>query len=309
MRIFVTGGTGLIGTHLVERLIDRGDQVLVLTRRPDMARQRFGERCRIVEGDPMQRGTWQNEVGDCHAAINLAGEPIFGRRWNSEFKALLVESRLKSTNHVLQALMTSGQKTGGDSRALVNASAIGFYGPRGDEELSEESSAGSDFLARLTVDWENAAYAADAQGIRVSVVRIGVVLDKAGGALSQMLTPFRLGLGGPVGSGNQWLSWIHHEDVVGILMLALDRYDVHGAMNATAPQPVTNREFARELGRALHRPAFLPAPKFALRLKFGEVADILTTGQRVLPRKAESLGYEFRFPTIDRALQNILCQS
>jgi uncharacterized protein (TIGR01777 family) len=306
MRVFVTGGTGLVGTRLVKRLLERGDGVAVLTRRPAAARERLGQGCSIVDGDPMQPGAWMDAVGDCDTVVHLAGENIFAKRWKPAFKELLYASRVKSTENVVQALARNPRTSTGQPKTLVNASAIGYYGPHGDEELDEESPPGDDFLAQICRDWEKAARQAEPLGVRVALVRVGVVLDREGGALAQMLTPFKLGVGGPTGSGRQWMSWIHHADLVGLFLLALDNPAATGPLNGTAPGPVPNKEFARALGRALHRPAFLPTPGLALRAMLGEVAGIITTGQRVLPRKAMSLGYTFRFPTIDAALADIL---
>jgi uncharacterized protein len=306
MRVFITGGTGLIGTRLIQRLRQRQDQVVLLTRRPGQARERFGSDCAIVEGDPMQPGTWMDAAADCDAAINLAGESLFSRRWNDDFKALLRDSRVRSTEHVVKALAKNPRTASGGPKVLVNASAIGYYGPRGDEEIGEDGAPGDDTLAHLCVAWEQAARQAEASGMRVAMVRVGVVLDKSGGALAKMLTPFKLGAGGPIGSGKQWMSWIHNDDMVGILLLALDHADARGPINGTAPNPVPNKEFGKALGRALHRPSFMPTPAFALRLMMGEVADVVTTGQRVLPRRAQALGYAFQYPQIDAALANIL---
>ena len=305
MRVFVTGGTGLIGSRLVRRLRERSDHVVLLTRRPDAARQRFGD-CTIVEGDPMQAAAWMDSVAECDAVINLAGENIFARRWNDEFKALLRDSRVKSTENVVRALGKHPRTAPGSAKVLVNASAIGYYGPTGDEELTEDSPPGNDTLARVCVDWENAARAAEAHGVRVAIVRVGVVLDSEGGALAKMLTPFKFFVGGKVGSGKQYVGWIHRDDIVGVFLLALDNADASGPINGTAPNPVTNKEFSKALGRALHRPSVMPTPAFGLRLMLGEVAEVVTTGQRVLPKRALALGYSFQFPEIDAALTNIL---
>jgi uncharacterized protein (TIGR01777 family) len=245
-------------------------------------------------------------VKNCDAVINLVGESIFARRWNEEFKKLLRDSRIRSTENVVRALMQSPRTPAGNPKVLVNGSAIGFYGPCGDEELNEEALAGSDMLGQLALEWEQAASLAETAGIRVARIRTGVVLDKQGGALAQMLTPFKLGLGGPIGSGKHWFSWIHIEDEVGILLLALDHPGAIGPVNATAQHPVTNKEFTKALGRALHRPTILPIPPFILKLRLGEVANILTTGQRVIPAKALALGYQFKFPDIDGALGDLL---
>jgi uncharacterized protein (TIGR01777 family) len=298
MQIFVMGGTGLIGSALVYQLNQRGDRVVLLTRRPAHAQERWGSQCTIVEGDPMKAGSWMEAVKDCDAVINLVGESIFAHRWNEEFKKLLRDSRIRSTENVVRALMQSPRTPAG--------SAIGFYGPCGDEELNEEALAGSDMLGQLALEWEQAASLAETAGIRVARIRTGVVLDKQGGALAQMLTPFKLGLGGPIGSGKHWFSWIHIEDEVGILLLALDHPGAIGPVNATAQHPVTNKEFTKALGRALHRPTILPIPPFILKLRLGEVANILTTGQRVIPAKALALGYQFKFPDIDGALGDLL---
>jgi uncharacterized protein (TIGR01777 family) len=306
MRVFVTGGTGLVGTRLVNRLVAHGDQVTVLTRRPAAARDIFGPQVTAVEGDPTHSGDWMSHAASADGVISLVGENLFNRRWNTAVKELLIDSRVKSTQNVAQALASAPRQTDGTPKVLVSASAIGIYGPHGDEELTEESPPGSDFLSALCVDWERAHGAATTAGVRTAVVRVGVVLDKSGGALGKMLTPFKLGAGGPIGNGRQWMSWIHHEDLGSIFLLALDKPLASGAINGTAPNPLTNRDFTKALGRALHRPTFLPTPPFALRLALGEVADVVTTGQRVLPKRALALGMHFRFPTIDEALADVL---
>lgn len=310
MRVFVTGGTGLVGSRLIRRLRERRDQVVLLSRRPAAAREHVGPDGQVVEGDPMQPGPWMDALGACDAVVHLAGENIFNRRWSKEFKALLLESRVKSTENVVQALARNPHTPSGVAKVLVNASAIGYYGPHGDEELTEDSPPGSDFLAHVCTEWEAAARRAESDGIRVAIVRIGVVLDTAGGALAKLLTPFKLGVGGPLGwtpwSGNQVMSWIHGDDLAGILLLSLDNNAARGPINGTAPQPVTNREFSKALGRTLHRPALVPTPPLALRLMLGEVASVIATGQRVLPKRALALGYPFRYPTIDTALADLL---
>ncbi len=307
MRILLMGGTGLVGSRLVRRLLERKDQVTLLTRRPEVARQKWGDACSVVEGDPMQAGSWMNTVDDCDAVVNLVGEGIFNRRWRAKFMQLLRDSRIKSTEHVAQALTKSPRTAAGAAKVLVNASAIGYYGPHpSDEELTEDSPPGNDFLALACVDWEKAARAVEPAGVRLVLLRIGVVLDREGGALRQMLRPFKMFVGGPVGLGRQMVSWIHHEDLVGLILLALDDARASGPMNGTAPNPVTNKVFSKALGRALGRPSFLPMPKLMLRLLLGKVASVVTTGQRVLPRKALELGYVFKFPDIDGAMTDVL---
>ena len=300
MKIFVAGGTGMVGTPLIRALKQRGDDVLVLMCRPTAVKQTFAD-CTLLEGDPMQAGGWQDALAGCDAAVNLVGEGIFLRRWNDDFKKLLRDSRIQSTANVVAALARPGSRC----KTLVNASAIGYYGPRGDEELTESDPPGSDFLAKACVDWEQATGAAASHGVRVAMIRTGVVLAKEGGALAQMLTPFKLGVGGKVGSGQQWMSWIHHQDLTGVFLTALDNAAASGPLNGTAPRPVTNYDFTKALGRALGRPTILPTPAFALKLLLGEVAEVVTQGQRVLPKRPLDLGYSFRFSDIDSALQDI----
>jgi uncharacterized protein (TIGR01777 family) len=306
MRVLVTGGTGLIGRRIVRCLLTRGDEVVLLTRRAASAVDRVDTGCEIVEGDPMKPGPWMDALDACDAVVNLVGENIFARRWNARFMTLLRDSRILSTRHVAEALLRRPLRADGQPRVLVNASAIGYYGDRGDEELTEKSPPGSDFLAQLCIDWENAARAVEAGGVRCALVRVGVVLDRAGGALPKMLTPFKLFAGGPVGSGRQWLSWVHHEDMTNLFLLALDHTEARGPLNGTAPQPVLNRAFAQALGRVLHRPSFVKTPAFALRLMLGKAAQLITEGQRVLPRRPLDLGFAFKYPTVDEALRQIL---
>ena len=248
-------------------------------------------------------------VGDCDGAVNLAGENLFARRWNEEFKALLFDSRLKSTQNLVQALAVQPRRADGSPKVLVSTSAIGIYGPHGDEELDENTSPANDFLGHLCLEWEKAAKAIEPAGVRCALVRVGVVLDKKGGALANLLTPFKLGAGGPVGNGMHYLSWIHHEDMTGIFLLALDKTEATGPINGTAPNPVTSKEFAKALGTALSRPAFLPTPAFMLRLMLGEVAEVVVNGQRVLPRKAMALGYAYKYPTVEIALSSIVAEA
>ena len=253
----------------------------------------------------MKDGPWTEKIDACDAVIHLAGENVFGRRWNSAFKKLLVDSRVKSTQNIANAILRKPVSAAGQPKILVNASAIGIYGPRGDEEITEDAAPGNDFLARLCIDWENAAHSVESAGVRSVQVRVGVVLDKEGGALAKLLTPFKMGVGGPVGSGKQWLAWIHHDDLVGLFLFALDNPAARGPMNGTAPHPVTNKDFSTALGKALHRPSFLWTPGFALRVGLGEAADIITSGRRVVPKRALDLGFAFTYPTIDAGLAQI----
>jgi uncharacterized protein (TIGR01777 family) len=306
MRVLITGGTGLVGSRLVDRLLARGDQPVVLTRRPNAAHERWSAGCTIVAGDPTQAGNWMSALNDCDAVVNLAGENLFGRRWSTAFKERLRSSRLEATANIARALAAQPHRADGSAKVLISGSAIGFYGPHGDEELDETAPGGDDFLAQLCTDWEQTAKPATEVGARVVLLRTGIVLDGAGGALKAMLLPFRLFAGGPVASGRQVMSWIHNEDMSGLIQHLVDHPQANGPINATAPHPVTNREFARTLGRVLHRPSFMPTPGFALRVTVGQAAQVICTGQRVLPRRALQLGYVFRFPDLEQALRDVL---
>lgn len=306
MRVFVTGGTGLVGGHLIDRLLAHGDQPVVLSRRPDVARQRWQERCEVVGGDPTQPGDWMKSLSGCDAVVHLAGENLFARRWSAAFKEQLRSSRVQGTMNVARALSEQPRRADGSAKILVSGSAIGIYGPHADETLDETAPPGDDFLARLCLDWENAAQPAADAGVRLVRLRTGIVLDASGGALKPMLLPFRLFVGGPVGSGRQYMSWIHNDDMSGLILFALGNAAASGPLNATAPHPVTNREFGHVLGRVLHRPSFVPTPGFALRVMVGEAANVITTGQRLVPRRALDLGYAFRFPELEGALRDLL---
>lgn len=309
MRVFVTGGTGLVGLRLVGQLLARGDSPVVLTRRYAQARQALGPNVELLEGDPMQPGPWMEKVEDCDGVIHLAGENVFARRWNASFKQLLIDSRVLSTQNVATALLRKPKTSTGQPKVLVNASAIGIYGPRGDEILTEDSPAGNDFLAQLCLDWEKEARRVETAGVRSVQVRVGIVLDKQGGALAKLLPPFKMFAGGPVGSGKQYMSWIHHDDLVELFLFALDHSGCTGPMNGTAPHPVTNMEFSKELGKVLHRPSFVWTPGFALKLLLGEAAEIVTQGQRVVPKKAQDLGYTFQYPQLHQALAHIISEA
>ena len=295
MKILVAGGSGFIGEPLVGRLLARGEDVAVLTRYP--AKVRAG---RAVP--------WSAAVGEIAAAaaaadvvINLAGENA-GARWTAERKRRILDSRIEATRTLAEAIRSSR----GKSKTLINASAVGYYGVRGDELLDEKSPPGAGFLAEVVRRWEAEAHRGD-DAARVAIFRFGVVLSAEGGALKKMLLPFRLGAGGPIGSGQQWMSWVDREDVLRAIEWAIDHPNVRGVYNITSPVPVTNRDFARALGRALHRPALMPTPAFALRAVFGEMADeMLLNGQRVVPARATAEGFTFAYPTIESSLAHSL---
>ncbi|MEW5913386.1 MAG: TIGR01777 family oxidoreductase [Thermodesulfobacteriota bacterium] len=298
MQVLVTGGSGFIGRTLCRRLMEGGHQVSVLSRSPEAA-ARLPQGARAIIGDPSRSGDWQAQAAAHQGFVNLAGASIFGR-WNPDYKALLRSSRILTTRHLVEAVAKAP-----GPKVLVSASAVGYYGFHQDEELDESSPPGGDFLAQLCVDWEAEALLAARRGARVVITRFGIVLGQGGGALSQMLPLFRFGLGGILGSGRQWFSWIHQADLAAAIVFCLER-ELAGAVNCTAPAPVTNRQLTKALAKAVHRPAFLPAPALAVKLLLGELGTVLLEGQRVLPRRIMQAGFQFRFPTIQAALEDLL---
>src|SRR5262245_54319804 len=306
MRVFVTGATGLIGRRLVSALRQRGDAIVVLSRSPDAASS-LPAGCEVVTGDPSVRGHWLDHLRGCDAVVHLAGEPIMARRWRKSFKQRLRDSRVLSTRLIAETLALHPRRADGTARVLACASGINYYGSRhGDEELDEDSPPGSDFLAGLCVEWEQASQPARDAGLRVAHLRTGLVLDPEGGALPKLMRPFRWFVGGPVASGRQWISWIHRDDEIGLILFILDNAQVVGPINGAAPEPVKNWGFCKSLARALRRPCWLPVPRFALRVLLGEAATLVADGLRVLPRRALQLGYQFRFPQLDGALRDLL---
>jgi uncharacterized protein (TIGR01777 family) len=298
VRVTVTGATGLIGPALVAALRDRGDEVTVLSRDPARAARALG--VAAEEWDAASAAP-PGALAGRDGVVHLAGEPL-AQRWSAASKRRIRDSRVEGTRGLVEGLRAADPRPG----VLVSASGVGYYGAHGDEAVDESAPAGDDFAARVCVEWEAAAREAEALGMRVALVRTGVVLDRGGGALAKMLPPFRLGVGGPVAGGRQYLPWIHLDDIVGIYLAALDGDAWTGPVNAAAPTPVTNAEFSRALGRALRRPAVLPVPGLALRALYGEMAIIVTTGQRAVPRRAQELGYAFRHPELDEALRSAL---
>ncbi len=296
MRVFVTGVTGLIGRALAASLARDGHEVVGLSRSGSSDGLPPGTR--VVRGDPAIAGPWQEELAGCDACVNLAGEPVAGGRWTDERRKRIRDSRVLSTRNVAAAV-------GGSLGVLVNGSAIGYYGPCGDAVVDESFPPGNDFLAHVAVEWEEAARPAARRG-RLVLVRTGIVLAAEGGALPKLVLPFKLLAGGPIGDGGFWQSWIHLADQVGILRLALEDGAAEGPMNATAPDPVRNRDLARSLGRVLRRPSLLVAPAFAVRAALGEMAEVVLASQRVVPRRALSLGYRFRWPALEPALRDLL---
>ena len=301
MRLFLTGATGLIGGKLVRALLARDDRLVILTRDVDQAREKLGKEPEFVEGNPVEFGDWAEHVSGCDAVLNLAGEHIFSKRWNEVHKIKLRNSRIFTTANLVRAIEQASQRP----RTLVSTSAVGYYGDVPSGELDEESPPGDDFMARLCRDWETTALEAERLDVRVVVIRVGVVLASEGGALEQMSKPFKLGVGGPIGSGRQWVSWIHIDDLINIYLRAIDDGKLRGPLNGTGPVPVNNKQFSKSLAAALHRPCLAPVPPFALKLALGEVAQIITTGQRVVPRKLRRTDFRFQHATCDEALAAI----
>jgi hypothetical protein len=298
MNITLTGATGFIGRRLINRLAAEPHQLHALSRHTNI---KFGDTAVwITKWDPTAEDPPPESVANADAIVHLAGEPV-AQRWTPEAKRKIRESRVQSTQRLVRALSAQPRKPS----ILVCASAVGIYGSRGDEVLTESSAPGNDYLAEVCQEWEKQARAAESLGVRVARIRTGIVLGKGGGALEKMLPPFKAFVGGRIGSGKQWMSWIHLDDLVGIIYHALTN-PMSGAFNGTAPNPVTNSDFTSELARALGRPALFPVPGFALKAMFGEMAEMLLGGQRVLPRVTEAAGYRFQYPELDPALRNIL---
>lgn len=301
-RIVITGATGLIGTRLVERLVERGESVVILARDPERARRQTpGAADYLAWSSSMADGEWVTAIDGADAVINLAGSSV-ATRWTDAQRALIRGSRIDGTRHLVAAMGRAARPP----RTLISASGVGYYGTSETKTFTEDSPAGSDFLARTCIEWEGEAMKAEELGVRVVRLRTGIVLEPHGGVLGKLLPTFKAFAGGPMGSGRQWFPWIHIEDELGMMLWALDDEELTGAVNAVAPGIVTNREFSEALGEALGRPTFFAVPKFALDLVFGEASLILVEGQRAIPERAERLGYWFRFPKLVNALKNLL---
>jgi len=299
MRILVTGATGLIGRSLCRSLAGDGHSIIALSRSADKPGQALLE---AHQWDPQTGPPPEAAMKGVDTVINLAGEPLDAKRWSDEQKKVIRDSRVVTTRNLVAGLRSMDARPG----VLVSASAVGFYGNRGDEQLEEGSPPGRGFMCDVCREWEEEAERARESDIRVVQVRTGVVLSAEGGALRKMLTPFKLGLGGRLGDGKQWFPWIHIEDIVGIFRHAIFTSSLAGPLNGAAPEAVTNSEFTRELARAVHRPAFMPVPETALRVLMGEMSDVLLAGQRIVPAVALASGYEFRHPSLAPALADLM---
>ena len=308
MKVAIAGATGFVGSRLVERLHSEGHSVLVLARDSERARRVFPASAypnlEIVAYTPAESGDWQNSIAGCDGVVNLAGVPIAEERWTAARQQAILDSRKLTTAKLAEAIANANPKPS----VLVSASAIGYYGTSETAEFDENSPAGDDFLATVCKDWESAAQSVKNAGTRLAILRLGIVLGK-GGALAKMLPPFKLFAGGPIGTGKQWFSWIHRDDVVNLILYALQNPQIEGVLNATAPNPVRMNEFCETLGAVLQRPSWLPVPGFALELLLGDGAKVVLEGQKVLPKQTLASDFQYQYPNLKSALEEILSAS
>jgi uncharacterized protein (TIGR01777 family) len=302
MKILITGGTGFVGTQITSRLIQDGNEVTILTRSLKGAKG-SSPRISYLEGDPTKKGPWQEAVKNHDVVINLAGASIFSR-WTDEHKKAIRESRISTTQNIVESIPPQSQKP----FTFFSTSAVGYYGFHGDEELIEDSPPGNDFLARIAVEWEGEALKAREKGARVVMTRFGIVLGEKGGALSQMIPLFKKYIGGPIGSGKQWFSWVHIEDLAEAFVFLTKHPEISGPVNVCSPNPVRNKDLVKALGKALHKPSFIPAPGFMMKLVLGEFGSVILEGQRVIPRRLLENGFVFQYADIHKALQGIVGQ-
>jgi len=299
MKILITGGTGFVGRQLISQLIAENHEVTILSRSARQPAEVPGG-ISWLQGDPTRKGSWQEAIKDHDAVINLAGASIFAR-WTPEYKKAIRESRVSITRNIVEGIPPHQEKP----FTLFNASAVGYYGFSQDEELTEDSPNGGDFLARIASEWEGEAQKANGKGARVVITRLGIVLGENGGALGQMIPLFKKFIGGPIGSGKQWFSWIHIKDLAQAFSFLIEHPEISGPVNFCSPNPVRNVDLAKALGRALHRPSFMPAPGFMIKLVLGEFGSVILEGQRVIPKRLLKSGFAFEYPDIDQALQEI----
>lgn len=299
MRVLVTGASGFVGQRVVKELLRAGDEVVVLTRNVPKAILHLGSKCRYFSWNDTTTPAPVEAFDGVDAVINLMGENIAEKKWTEVEKKKIYDSRILGTRNLIETIKSLSKKP----KVFVSASAVGIYGNRGNEEITEDATYGSDFLANLCKDWELEATKAKYEGLRTVLLRTGVVIGKNGGALKKMLLPFKMGAGGPLGSGKQYMSWIHVDDLANMYVEAVKNSTLEGPCNGTAPNPATNKDFSKQLGKTLHRPAFAPVPGFALKMAFGEMSKVLLEGQKVLPKKFRERKFRFRYPTLEMALK------
>ena len=304
MKIAITGATGLVGSRLVEKLNQEGHQILVFTRNLNKAQKVFPasafSNLEIVQYTPQESGEWQKSISGCDAVVNLAGEPI-AERWNAQQKRAIMESRQIGTRKLVEAIAMAEQKP----QVLVSGSAVGYYGTSETATFEENSPSGNDFLAQVCQNWEAEAQKVTASGVRLVILRIGIVLAN-GGALGKMIGPFKMFAGGPIGSGKQWFSWIHRDDLVNLICQGIERSDMSGAYNATSPNPVRMNQLCQTLGEVMNRPSWLPVPDFVLEVLLGDGAVVVLEGQQVLPQKTQSTGFNYQYAELKPALSEIV---
>jgi uncharacterized protein (TIGR01777 family) len=304
MRVIITGGTGMIGRQLAASLLKDGHEAIALSRDPQRHQRKVPEGVRLVAWDAQSAQGWGELADGADAIVNLVGENLSARPWSPAQKRRIRESRLNGGKAVVEAVRQAKQKP----KVVIQASGVNFYGPGGDEILSEDHAAGSDFLSQVCVDWEGSTAEVEKMGVRRAIVRSGVVLDKNEGALPRFLLQFRLFAGGPLGSGRQWLSWIHPQDEINAIRFLIDHQEAQGPFNLASPNPKTNREFGKAIGRVLHRPALIPVPALAIKLVFGEMSIVVLKGQRAVPQKLIQNGFQFTHPEIQEALRDVIKQ-
>jgi uncharacterized protein (TIGR01777 family) len=302
MKILFSGGTGFIGSAIIKYLSAFPHDLVLLTRGDARMELRGALTVKYVHWDPMSSGPWEREINNCDVVINLIGKNVFEERWNETVKAEILNSRVVPTELLTEAIRKAEHKPS----LLISASAVGFYGNRNDEVINESSGGGNDFLADVVKQWENAAYRAEQFGVRVATPRIGLVLERSGGMIAKMLLPFRLFAGGPIGPGTQFLPWVHMDDVVRGILFPMEHEEFRGVYNLVSPSPVPMKTFAKTFGSVLHRPSWLPVPDIALQILYGEGAKVILSGQKAHPEKLLAAGYEFSYPDLRSALQNVM---
>jgi uncharacterized protein (TIGR01777 family) len=304
MRVIITGGTGMVGRQLGSNLVKDGHEAIALSRDPQRYHRQMPEGVRLVAWDAQSAQGWGELADGADAIVNLVGENLSARLWSPAQKRRIRESRLNGGKAIVEAIRQANRKP----KVVIQASGVNYYGPGGDEIITEDHSAGSDFLSQVCVDWEGSTAEVEKMGVRRAIIRSGVVLDKKEGALPRFLLQFRLFAGGPLGNGRQWLSWIHPNDEINAIRFLIDQQEANGPFNLASPNPKTNREFGKAIGRVLHRPALIPVPALAIKLVFGEMSIVVLEGQRAVPQKLSKIGFHFSHPEIQEALKDVIWQ-